>query len=337
MPVESITDLTTGKAGACYWMRRVNSTDKSKGTKPGATHARFIALLCLLGGGSLLGIKMNLAKVAGDLGLSALALLAWSIVGAALMLLVLAGVRRRSLPISRRTFEYYVVSGLIGVAGPSLIFFAAIPHIGASFVALIVTSPPLLTYIGALAVGLERFQTSRALGVTAALSGTAFLAAQHLSAPEGKPLWLALVLIGPVLLAAGNLYRTLRWPEGTSPSTLAPGMLVAAAIMLLCTGLLPGFSLAVPLDSAKPLVLIIMQALVFAGFYLFLFHLQKAGGPVLLSLLGSVGAVVGVPIAILVQNEAPPGGLFVSATLIAVGIALVTLGHSRALTKKASV
>ena len=226
---------------------------------------------------------------------------------------------------------------MVGVAGPSLIFFAAIPHIGASFVALIITSPPLLTYIGALAVGLERFQTSRALGVTAALSGTAFLAAQHLSAPEGKPIWLGLVLIGPVLLAAGNLYRTLRWPEGTSPSTLAPGMLVAAAIMLLCTGLLPGFSLAVPLDSAKPLVLIIMQALVFAGFYLFLFHLQKAGGPVLLSLLGSVGAVVGVPIAILVQNEAPPGGLFVSATLIAVGIALVTLGHSRALIKKTSV
>src|SRR5690625_382860 len=222
MPVESITDLTTGKAGACYWMRRVNSTDKSKGTKPGATHARFIALLCLSGGGSLLGIKMNLAKVAGDLGLSALALLAWSIVGAALMLLVLAGVRRRALPINRRTFEYYVVSGLIGVAGPSLIFFAAIPHIGASFVALIITSPPLLTYIGALAVGLERFQTSRALGVTAALSGTAFLAAQHLSAPEGKPFLLALVLIGPVLLIAGNLYCAIRCAGVSSHTRVIP-------------------------------------------------------------------------------------------------------------------
>src|SRR5690625_7830142 len=125
--VESITDLTICRADAWYWMRRVNSTDKSNRAKPGVNHARFIALLCLLGGGPLLGIKMNLAKVAGELGLSALALLAWSIVGAAPALLVLAGVRRRALPINRRALEYYAVSGLRGVAGRRPMCFAALP------------------------------------------------------------------------------------------------------------------------------------------------------------------------------------------------------------------
>src|SRR5690625_5835218 len=89
-------------------------------------------------------------------------------------------------------------------------------------ISLIVTSPPFLTYIGALAVGLERFQTSRALGVTAALSGTAFLAAQHLSAPEGKPFLLALVLIGPVLLIAGNLYCAIRCAGVSSHTRVIP-------------------------------------------------------------------------------------------------------------------
>ena len=312
-------------------------TDKSNQAKPGAKGRRVIALLCLLGAGSLLGVKVNLAKTAGELGLPALAFLTWSIIGATLALLMVSAVRRNSVPLNWRTLEYYVVAGFVGVAGPSLIFFAAIPHIGASFVALITTSPPLLTYIGALALGLERFQIGRALGVVAALAGSGVLVVKQLSAPGGQPAWLVLVLIAPVMLATGNIYRTLRWPAGMSPSTLAPGMLVAAALMLLGAGLLPGFSLAVPVGNVKALMLIAVQAFVFAGFYLFLFHLQKAGGPVLLSLLGSVGAVVGVPIAIFLKNEAPPGGLVLSAVLIAAGVALVTLGQARGLTKKSSV
>ena len=71
--------------------------------------------------------------------------------------------------------------------------------------------------------------------------------------------------------------------------------------------------------DSLPLVLIIVQAAVFAGMFLLLFMLQKTGGPVLLSLLGSVGALVGVPVAIFLQGETPPEGLFLGATLIAAG------------------
>src|SRR5690606_37368507 len=107
---------------------------------------------------------------------------------------------------------------------------------------------------------------------------------------------------------------------------LAPGMLVIAAMMLLGAGFLPGFSLAVPMNRSLPLVLIATQSMVFAGMFLLLFKLQKTGGPVLLSLLGSVGALVGVPVAIFLQNEATPEGLVLGAILIAAGVALLTLG-----------
>jgi drug/metabolite transporter (DMT)-like permease len=69
-----------------------------------------------------------------------------------------------------------------------------------------------------------------------------------------------------------------------------------------------------------------VQAFVFAGQFLLLFLLQKTGGPVLLSLLGSVGAVVGVPVAIFLQGESPPEGLLLGASLIALGVVLVTYG-----------
>jgi drug/metabolite transporter (DMT)-like permease len=103
-------------------------------------------------------------------------------------------------------------------------------------------------------------------------------------------------------------------------------MLMAAALLLLMFSALPNFSVTVSIKEWLPLGVIIIQAGVFAGQFLLLFVLQKTGGPVLLSLLGSVGAVVGVPVAIFLQGESPPAGLFLGASLIALGVALVTWG-----------
>lgn len=286
----------------------------------------LVPLLYLLSAGALQGFSTNLAKLAGEAHLPPLAFLCWSITGAALILTGVATSRGGLPPFNARTFEYYVVSALVGVAGPNLIFFAAIPHVGAGFVALIISLPPLLTYLGALALKMERFQVNRATGVVVALMGAAILAGRKLSAPDADVFWTLLALAGPLLLAIGNLYRTLRWPEGISADALAPGMLIAAAMMLLGSGLLPGFSLTVPMDQELPFILIIVQTLVFAGLFLFLLLLQKTGGPVLLSLLGAVGAVVSVPVAVFLQGEAPPESLFLGAGLIAAGVALLTHG-----------
>ncbi|WP_417419987.1 DMT family transporter [Halomonas sp.] len=300
-------------------------------TGPLPKHTRLAAFIYLVTGGALLGLSTNLAKLAGEAQLSPLAFLFWSIAGAALILLVMAALRSNLPPVTGRTLEYYLVSAFVGVAGSNLIFFSAIPHIGAGFVALVITLPPLLTYVGALILKLERFQMMRAVGVMSALAGAITLAAHKLSAPDADYVWILLALAGPVLLAIGNLYRTLRWPAGVSGEALAPGMLVAAATLLFSVSLLPGFSLEVPTEQRLPLLLIAIQSVVFAGQFLLLFLLQKTGGPVLLSLLGSVGAVVGVPVAILLQGEVAPEGLLPGALLIGTGIALLNIGKARKL------
>lgn len=292
----------------------------------------LVPLTCLLVGGALLGISTNVAKYAGEIGLSPLAFLFWSIAGAATILLVIALLLHELPPLNKRSFEYYFISALVSVAGSNLLFFSAIPHVGAGFVALIISLPPLLTYLGALALGMERFQTVRALGVAAALTGAGVLAARKFSAPDASVFWILIALCGPVFLAIGNLYRTLRWPEGASPNALAPGMLIAAVVLLGATSLLPNFSLTVPLGGFLPLGLITLQAFIFAGQFQLLFLLQKTGGPVLLSLLGSVGAIVGVPVAVFLQGESPPDGLILGASLIALGVALVTWGGMKMMT-----
>lgn len=290
---------------------------------------RLVPFLSLLAGGSLLGLSTNLAKAAAEVGVSPLAFLCWSISGAALVLMVVSATRRDLPSVSARTLEYYAVSAFVGVAGSNLIFFSAIPHIGAGFVALIIALSPLLTYVGALVLAMERFQLVRATGVAAALGGAAVLAARQIAAPDADVFWIVVALVGPAFLAIGNLYRTLRWPEGVSADTLAPGMLVAASVMLLGAGFLPGFSLTVPLDRGMPIILITVQATTFAGQFLLLFLLQKTGGPVLLSLLGCVGAAVGVPVAVFLQGESAPEGLFLGGVLITTGIALLSFGRAR--------
>ncbi|MFI0471934.1 EamA family transporter [Halomonas sp. HMF6819] len=300
---------------------RSDFTDKAFSSR------RLAPLVYLLAGGSLLGLSTNLAKQAGEMALSPLAFLFWSLFGAALILLALAAARGRLPPVNARTLEYYTVSALVGVAGSNLLFFSAIAHIGAGFVALVITLPPLLTYLGALALKMERFQPSRGLGVLLALAGAMTLAAHKIATPEADVRWILLALLGPVLLAIGNLYRTLRWPPGVAGEALAPGMLVAAVALLLGVSLLPGFTLAVPVRASVAL-LIALQAAVFAGQFLLLFLLQKSGGPVLLSLLGSVGALFGVPVAILVQGESAPDGLLMGALLIGTGIALLNLSKA---------
>ena len=73
---------------------------------------------------------------------------------------------------SARSFEYYVIAALVSVAGSNLIFFSAIPHVGAGFVALIISLPPLLTYLAALVINIERFNIWRAFGPRRKSAGT---------------------------------------------------------------------------------------------------------------------------------------------------------------------
>ncbi|WP_017524476.1 DMT family transporter [Pusillimonas noertemannii] len=285
--------------------------------------SRLLPVLLLFAGGALLGVSTNLAKLAVGIGMTPLAFLTWSLAGAALLLLTGAALRGSLPPLNNRSIKYYAVAALVGVAGPNFIFFEAIPHVGASFVALMIALPPLLTYAGALAMGMEGFQWARALGVVAALGGAGVLAASRQIASDADLFWTVLVLLGPALLAVGNIYRTLKWPAGVSPHALATGMLFLAVFMLMLFSMLPGYSLAVPMDRSLPVVLTLAQAFVFAAQFQVLFLLQKTGGPVLLSLLGSVGAVIAVPVAIYLQNEAPPAGLLPGAGLIALGVALI--------------
>jgi len=290
----------------------------------------LVPFLCLLATGSLLGLSTNFAKLAAAYGLGPLPFLAWSLTGAA-VLLIAAGGGTAGLPtLTARVMEYAIVSALLSLAAPTLLFFSAVPHVGAGFVSIAIAFPPLLTYIAALALRIEQFRVQRAVGVALALVGAAVIVIPKLAVPESEVSWIVATLVGPVLLAAGNLYRTIRWPPGARADLLANCMVATAAVMLMVVGIAFDSTLLPPDIRLRAVLLIAVQAVAFAVQYRMFFIVQKYGGPVYISLLGSIGAAVGVPVAVFLLGETPPDGLAMSAVLIASGVGLVTYGRSGA-------
>lgn len=282
-----------------------------------------IALATLIAAGFLLGLSTNLAKHAHTMMLAPLSYLAWSLAGATLLLLAYARKSLGSAPCNWRTAEYFLVSGLLSTGGSNLIFYYAIPQLGAAFVSLMLSLPPMLTYLAALALRMETFRPVRLVGVAAAMAGASWLAVMKLETADASLFWLCLTATAPIMLAAGNIYRTTRWPTGMRAEVLAPGMAGASTGMLVAVSLWVGAPLNILAFEADQVLLIAVQSLVFATQFLLLFVLQKSGGPVFLSLLGGVGAVFGVPIAVGLLGEDLPPGLFTGSALIALGIVLL--------------
>ncbi len=280
----------------------------------------WLSVAALIGCGTLIGLSTNLAKVAYQQNIAPLPFLAWSLAGAAFILCFISIAKKQPVLANKQAIHYYFIAALFSVVGSNLIFFSAVNHVGVSFVALTISLPPLLTYVAALSLGMESFSKWRATGVVFALAGTAVLVSASWSSAQSDRTWIVITLLGPILLAVGNIYRTRHWPTGAKPEALAPGMLLAATTTLIIIGtIVPGWSLAVQ-GGFNRYGLIALQSLVFSGQFLLLFVLQKAGGPVLLSLIGAVSAVVGIPFAMFLLDEPLLPALFPSALLIAAGI-----------------
>lgn len=272
--------------------------------------------------GCLLGLSVIMAKLAIINGAEPVPFLVLAMFGAGGILLLVEALRGHKLILNRRTLEYGFISGLL-FALPNALGFSAVNHVGAGFVSLTFAFPIILTYILALFVGLESFRRGRALGAVCGLAGGAILAISKVALGDSDLFWVVLSMISPVIIAVGNIYRTLRWPTGVSPLLLAAIMLLGGSIVLLPYVLVSGP--AAFLDIAineTTLWLLAVQIAIFSILYVAYFVLQKLAGPVYLSQIGSVAAVSGAAMAVGLLNETMPPNLWLAGIFIAAAMIL---------------
>lgn len=288
----------------------------------------WLSLFLLLAVGGLLGLIGNVAKLAAVSGWPPVALLLWSLLGAGGLLCLLALARGEAPSLSRPYLRYYLISGLVSISLPNALLFSAIPHVGAGFASLCLAFPPLLTYVLALALRMEGLQRVRLLGILIGLAGSLILALGKLGSSDSPLLWVLATLVMPVFLAIGNVYRSRHWPEGARPLQLAPGMLLAGALLLLPLGLF-GVELRPTWEQAAGAWWLAAEVALFAGMYALYFVLQKVAGAVYLSQIGSVTAITGAAVAIFLLGEQGSASMLLAALCTTVGVTLVALRPAR--------
>ncbi|MHC0053212.1 hypothetical protein [Actibacterium sp. D379-3] len=298
--------------------------------RPDADAARsFLSALGLLVlTGSLLALSIILSGVAAARDAPILSFLVAVMGGAGLCLLMLARVlgqmpgraRGRWAPL----LAYGAGAGAF-MALPNAMGYLAVAHVGAGYLSLTFAFPLLLTYLMALAVGMDRFRPARLAGVVAALAGGVLLAlskfGQDGPAAAGAG-WIALASAVPLFIALGNLYRTRFWPAGAQPVLLAGLMLVLAAVLVLPLAIArEGTGAALLWRDPGLRLLVALNIALFCIQYVAYFRLQHVAGPVYLSQLGSVAALVGAGIAAAMGEALPPAAPL-SALFFGVGLVL---------------
>lgn len=278
--------------------------------------------LLLLAVGTLLGLNFPLGKLAQAAQVPAVLWAALISLGASSLLGAWLLLRRRPVVCDAQHARYFVITALVSYALPNLLVLAAMAHLGSGPTAMMFTLSPLFTALLSRLAGLRAPARLEYAGIAIGFGGALLVALARGEA--GRPaawLWVGVGLLIPLLLALGNVYRSLDWPPRADGTWLAVGSHGVAALLLLALCALTGAWRGLPALAGVPWLAAAQVAAAVLMFPLF-FRLQALGGPVLLSQIGTVGAGVGVAVGAGLLGERYPPLVWGGVALIALGIGL---------------
>ena len=278
--------------------------------------------LLLLAVGTLLGLNFPLGKLAQAAQVPAVLWAALISLGASSLLGAWLLLRRRPVVCDAQHLRYFVITALVSYALPNLLVLAAMAHLGSGPTAMMFTLSPLFTALLSRLAGLRAPARLEYWGIAIGFGGALLVALARGEA--GRPaawLWVGVGLLIPLLLALGNVYRSLDWPPRADGTWLAVGSHGVAALLLLALCALTGAWRGLPALAGVPWLAAAQVAAAVLMFPLF-FRPQALGGPVLLSQIGTVGAGVGVAVGAGLLGERYPPLVWGGVALIALGIGL---------------
>lgn len=257
----------------------------------------------LVSTGSLLGLTFPLGKLGSLAGVHPIV---WAFLfsfGGAAGLLLFRCAAKKPLLINFRNIKFYLLAAIVSLVLPNILTYSVIPGLGSGFTGLLFTLSPLFT----LALSsIWQVRMPGKLGLVGIAFGFVGAVIVSLTRGEvGNPASIGLLLAGiciPISLAAGNVYRTMAWPEKAQPIEVAIGVnLASSAILLLIIVAMPSVSLPGGLESIKSTAL--FTALVSCFMVAVHARLQFVGGPTYLSQIGYVAAAVALLIGMVFFDE----------------------------------
>ena len=291
---------------------------------------KWLPLILLLVLGAIWGGNPSFSKALVTNGISPGSVVFWQTLGAGVLLSIICIVRRTPIRISRRAITYYLVIGVIGIDLAYIMVVFSVQHLTVGYVSVLVLFSPLLTYVFAILLRIERINLLRGLGILVGFAGAGVLVIPEGSLPSPDLLGIALLaFIVPAGYATANIFAEWGRPANADNVSLAAGTMFAAAGGALIVTLIDGSFHPVWVDFAQREVILFAFSLATAVAFLIFYLIVALAGAVYLGQVGYIVTLAGVGWGVLFFGESVPVWLWVAIAIVAVGVGMVNLGKKK--------
>ncbi|HKY95286.1 MAG TPA: DMT family transporter [Kiloniellales bacterium] len=282
-----------------------------------------LLLLC----GTLWGITFPLSKIGIEGGIHPFAYGVWVAGLSSAVLLALVFARGQRLPLGAAHLRLYLVTGLFGQALPNMAYYFYIPHMPAGLAAVIITTSPLITFVLALLLSIERFNAVRAFGVACGFSGALMLVLPGSALPSPETLgWVLLAFATPFFYAGSNIAMATLRPDALGAPAMAAGMFLASFLAQLPVLAISGeWYLLLPPTAPRDWALIAQVGCSITAHVLYLTIMPRFG-LVFVSQVGYVVTLAGILWGLAFFGETLSPWVYGAAAVIMGGVVLVNLG-----------
>jgi len=285
----------------------------------------FTVLLLLLSG-LIYSLLFPFNRIATENGVPPLGYVVWVSLGGGVLMLVACILIRKLPRLGRRHLVTYIVGGALSIAVPMTLLSFAAPRLPSSVITMIVVLAPILSFVFALPVKLERFRWLGLAGLLCALAGVLLILLPESSLPEPDMVgWVLLTLLTPISFALFNIFIDLYAPPQEGGLQLGTGILLAAGIMMLpVTAIADGFHIF-PGPSAEGDFAVLYATLINAARWWLMFIIIRMAGAIFVSQTAYIIVLGGFGWQALFFGGAVSDYIWAAAGLLLLGLAINTL------------
>lgn len=283
---------------------------------------RLFAVLFAMGVGW--GLTIPFAKIAVSTGHQPMGLIFWQLTVVVIFLGVLTLLRGKPPRFKRRHLRLLVMVALCGAVLPDIFYYLSAIHLPGGVMAITTTTTAMFSLPIAIALGNERFEPRRFLGLIFGLIGAILLIGPESSLPTGTAsIYVILALCAPALYATeGNL--VMKWgmqdldPIQVVIGASLVGMLVAAPIAVAS-----GQWINPLLSFGKPEAALVAGAALHALVYATYVWLVGRAGSVFAAQSAYIVTAFGVLTSMILLSESYSIWVWAALAVMMIGIALV--------------
>lgn len=296
------------------------------------TPTRTILVILLLIIGTVYGLHFSANRWAVEASVPIFAYVFWYCLGAGLVLLSISAVFRELPKLRWNHLRVYLVMGCFGIAAPLALLTWLSPKLPTGVIGLVVVIAPIITYLFAMVLRLDRFRWVSIGGIVSGLAAVLLVTVPDTSLPEpGMAGWLLLALLAPISFAATNIFAATIRPPAVSSLTLSTGILLGAAALMLPLMFATGQAWAPPAATTQGNIALLTAIGINVVIWWIFLEIVRNAGPIFFSQSNYLVVLAGLGWGILLFGEEPSPFIWGATALVFIGVGLISKGQKSGL------